>query len=380
MLAKDTDGAEPTQGLERREEVEQPGGFAIDLPQYVPEEVRAPAARPLQPVADRTPVHRGGLRGLLGDWRVKAAVQKLLGSVPGGNYLHLQLQRRVGGLRDFAKECDAKVGDWHLMMGHLATARVSLPQVTLLETGTGWYPTFPVCLYLAGARQVTSVDIQCLLDPAMTVAMVERLAEHLPLIARVAKRDETEVRVRYAALLHALRGGATVAAATNGAITFCAPGDASRTGLMPSSVDVVFSNSVLEHVPADVLDACFAEAMRVLQPGGIIFHSVNCGDHYAYTDRSINQLHYLQFSDADWRKWNNAFLYQNRLRAKDFTTKAERAGFRIELDTSRPHPDRLEQLDALDVHPQFATKYPREQLAITSIDFIGRKPADEPGN
>jgi hypothetical protein len=110
-----------------------------------------------------------------------------------------------------------------------------------------------------------------------------------------------------------------------------------------------------------------------------VFHSVNCGDHYAYTDRTITQLNYLQYSDAEWAKWNNEFLYQNRLRARDFTAMASEAGFAIELDTSRPHPARLEQLDRIPVHPQFA-HYGREQLAITSIDFVGRKAADGTGN
>jgi hypothetical protein len=104
-----------------------------------------------------------------------------------------------------------------------------------------------------------------------------------------------------------------------------------------------------------------------------VFHSVNCGDHYAYVDRRVHQLHYLQFSDADWEKWNNAFLCQNRLRAVDFVDLARAAGFTIEVDTSRPHPMRLQQLDAIAVHPQFA-RYTRNQLAITRIDFIGRNP------
>jgi len=139
------------------------------------------------------------------------------------------------------------------------------------------------------------------------------------------------------------------------------------------SVDVVFSNSVLEHVPGEVIEACLAEAKRILRPGAVVFHSVNCGDHYAYVDRAIDQLHYLQYSEAAWRKWNNAFLYQNRLRAIDFTEMATRAGFAIEIDTSRPNPKRLRQLESIRVDPHFA-RYSREQLAITSIDFVGRKP------
>ena len=44
----------------------------------------------------------------------------------------------------------------------------------------------------------------------------------------------------------------------------------------------------------------------------------------------------------------------------------------IEVDTSNASSERLAQLDALSVDPAFS-RYTREQLAITSIDFIGRK-------
>ena len=258
--------------------------------------------------------------------------------------------------------------------------RAAFAHAALLEMGSGWYPTFPVCLFLAGAEQVLTMDLNRHLDPALTVKMVERLREHVPLIARVSRRAEADVRAAHAKLHEALKNGATIAKATGSAVDYRAPADASRTALASGSIDVVFSNSVLEHVPGPMIEACFTESMRILRPGGLVFHSVNCGDHYAYTDRTINQLHYLAYSDEEWQFWNNEFLYQNRLRAADFTAMAARAGFAIELDTSRPHPDRLAQLEQITVHERFAG-YSRTQLAITSIDFIGRKPAaDEPGN
>ena len=359
------------------------GPFHVDLPQYIEREAHRPPARPLKPPPDVGPDPATGLRGLLKrvatNWHVKGTVQKLLGVLPAGEYLHYQLQRRVGGLKNFDHECDVKVEDWRLMMGHLDNARIDLSQARLMEMGTGWYPTFPICLYLAGAQHVKTVDVARLLKPELMLRMVERLAVHVPSIAQTARLDEAVVRDRHTKLVAALRRGETVTAATSGTIDYRAPSDAARTGLASASLDVVFSNSVLEHVPAAVIAACFTESFRILRPGGIIFHSVNCGDHYAYTDRRITQLNYLRYSDAEWAKWNNAFLYQNRLRARDFTQLAIEAGFTIELDTSRPHPKRLEQLARIVVHPQF-THYPREQLAITSIDFIGRKQADGSGN
>ena len=380
-LDDDVAGSVP-EPSEPSDHVEERDPFHVDLPQYVKTEAQAPAVKPLRPVKDREPPR--GLRARLAaaakDWRVKGTIQKVLGVMPGGQTVHHHLQRRIGGLKSFDNECDTKVDDWRLMVEHLTAAGLSLRHATLLEMGTGWYPTFPVCLYLAGAERVVTVDLNRLLDPALTLSMVERLGAHLPLIAQVSRRDAVEVRTSHARLVDALRQGRSISAATESAIDYRAPADASRTGLSPSSIDVVFSNSVLEHVPPPVIDDCFLEAMRILRPGGMMFHSVNCGDHYAYTDPTINQLHYLAYSDQAWQFWNNAFLYQNRLRAEDFTASAQKAGFKIALDTSRPHPDRLAQLDKINVDPRFE-RYSRAQLAITSIDFIATKPAaDRRGN
>jgi hypothetical protein len=305
-------------------------------------------------------------------WRVKGSVQKVLGVLPGGDRAHYMLQRYAGGLTNFGRECDIKVDDWRLMMGHLRTSKVPLEGATLLEMGTGWYPTFPVCLYLAGAERVYTFDLNRHLKPEMTVALAERLGRHVTTIAEESGKSEDDVTKKLRALEASLQRGASITDASEGAIRYQAPADASRTELPDASVDVVFSNSVLEHVPGPVIDDCFREAYRIIKPDRIVFHSVNCGDHYAYVDRRISQLHYLRYSESAWKKWNNAFLYQNRLRAEDFTRMAKDAGFTIEIDTSRPHPTRLQQLDEIKVHPYFS-RYSRDQLAITSIDFVGRK-------
>lgn len=307
-------------------------------------------------------------------WRVKGAIQRVLGKVPAGERLHFHLQRRLGGLRTLDREIEAKVEDWRLMVGHLRTAGFKVAGTRFFEMGSGWYTTFPFCLYLAGARSVDTCDLNRHLDDELVRAMARALEQHLGMIAEETGATRGEVDVRYKALTKALAHGESVEGATGGVVRYRAPADASKTGLAAGSLDVVFSNSVLEHVPGDVIAACLTESRRILRPQGVIFHSVNCGDHYAYTDSKIHQLNYLKFSDDEWQRWNNAFLYQNRLRAIDFTDLAKAAGFTIEIDTSRPHPKRLEQLDGIKVHPSFARKYSREQLAITSIDFVGRNP------
>src|SRR5258706_13806261 len=120
------------------------------------------------------------------DWRIKGAIQKVLGVVPGGDRMHYALQRRGGGLTDFGRECDIKVDDWRLMMGHLRASKIDLRRAHLLEMGTGWYQTFPFCLYLAGAARVDTLDLTRHLQAELVAQLAERPAVHVSLIANEA--------------------------------------------------------------------------------------------------------------------------------------------------------------------------------------------------
>jgi hypothetical protein len=297
----------------------------------------------------------------------------MLGGLPGGVSAHYWMQRQFGGLRGFQREFGLKIDDWMLMGDHLRAAGVEIAGARLFEIGTGWYPTFPFMSFLAGAKRVYTVDLTSHLKPDLVRRCAESLAEYVPMIAAASGAAPDEVARRQRRLVERLAGGIDLARATDGVVDYEAPIDATHVAIGANELDVVFSNSVLEHVPPLVIDDLYAEAMRILRPGGVMFHSVNCGDHYAYVDRNINQLNYLGYSDSEWQHWNNAFLYQNRLRAHEFVERAAAAGFEIVLETGQAREERLQELAAMKVHPQFAG-VPAAKLCVTTIDFIGRKP------
>lgn len=306
------------------------------------------------------------------NWRIKGIIQKTLGYVPGGAHAHYFLQRRFGDLCNLLGELDSKIEDWTLMMGYLRDVGMSIAGKRLFEIGTGWYPTFPWCCYLVGAAQVITVDLKSHLKDDLTRESLQEIERHLPVIAQHGQTPLDEVRQRYDRLREGVAGVADLGRATDGIIQYLARVDACRTGLPDRSVDLVFSNSVLEHVPPDVIPKMCQESKRILVDTGLMYHGVNCGDHYAYFDKSITQLHYLQYSDADWSMWNNSFLYQNRLRAHEFLGLAEATGFEVISTTAKPSERKLAQLREVKIHPQFA-RFSPEQLCITSNDFVARK-------
>ncbi len=147
------------------------------------------------------------------------------------------------------------------------------------------------------------------------------------------------------------------------------------TGLPEASIDVAYSVSVLEHVPPHDIARILRESARIVAPGGAILHSIACCDHYAFFDRSITFLNYLQYDERAWRKWNNALQYQNRLRAPDFLGLVAAGGFRTVSEYPHRDPHTLARLDELKLAPEFH-KYSREEWSVTSLGLVAvREPS-----
>lgn len=303
------------------------------------------------------------------NWRVKGVVQGVLSRVPGGGIVNNCLQTTLGNLRDFEANVDAKIlADWLVLVGNMRELGVKPQDLDYVEVGTGWFPTLPICYWLAGARSCRTFDVTRHLNSKMTFRMLRRLEHHLPAIAEGSFRPLGKVRAAYSLLCAAKTTEQLLRSAK---IEYLAPHDAAASGLPDSSVDVVFSNSVLEHVPNDAILRIMRETRRILRKGGLAIHSANCGDHYAYFDRSITPVNYLTYPERQWSKWNNSLLYQNRLRPSDFIDLAEQSGLRIVLHKSKPNPQLLSVLPTLAIAPEFQ-RYPPEQLASTSVDFVAQ--------
>jgi SAM-dependent methyltransferase len=303
------------------------------------------------------------------NWRVKGVIQGVLSAMPGGLRMNDFLQRTLGGLRNFEGNVDSKVtGDWLVFASYLQELGVDPAGKDFLEVGTGWFPTLPVCFYLAGARSCQSFDLHRHLDWGMTSRMLPRLNIHLPAIAEASGQNPDAISARYDELLRCRNLDDFLRTAN---IRYSAPADARRTGLPDGSVDIAFSNSVLEHVPADVIASLMREIRRVLRPGGLAMHGANCGDHYAYFDKSITMLNYLTYPEDKWAMWNNGLLYQNRLRPCDFVRLTEAAELETVFVRAAPSPQLLETLPKVKLAPEFSN-YAPEELCATSIGLVSR--------
>lgn len=301
------------------------------------------------------------------NWKTKGLIQGGLSKLPFGFKCNYLLQRSVGSLRSDARVDGTFLADVTVLFERMARLDLTPQTSRILEIGTGWLPVFPICLALAGFRNIFTVDLHPHLRPSAIRRTLMALGEHLnhPVFTLFASAKEVQENFR---VLMAAKH--TLSAAN---ISYLAPCDATSTHWPAGSMDLIVSNNVFEHVPVQGLVGIFSEGKRLLRPGGHILHCINCGDHYAYADSSITQLNYLQFSENEWQRWNNSIHFQNRLRPIDFVDMAESEHFRVESAEFSPRRDYLEQLQTLEVAPEFR-HYAPEQLASTSLTLIASVP------
>ena len=93
--------------------------------------------------------------------------------------------------------------------------------------------------------------------------------------------------------------------------------------------DMCISTTALEHFTLEDIKDYLNKLKKILSKNAIISSAIDYSDHYSHTDQRISKLNFLSFSEAQWRKYNNLFLFQNRLRHQDYKKIFEESGYHI---------------------------------------------------
>lgn len=82
--------------------------------------------------------------------------------------------------------------------------------------------------------------------------------------------------------------------------------------------DACISSTTLEHLSEEDLKKTFLLLKKIIKKEGIISAAIDYSDHYSHTDKNIDKLNFLRFSNDEWDKHNTPMLFQNRLRHQDY--------------------------------------------------------------
>jgi Methyltransferase domain len=289
-------------------------------------------------------------------WQAKAALQFVLAHVPGGESVNNVLQRWNGSFSE------ASIRSRVLGLTRFLSAHLDVNGKVVVEIGTGWDAVNTLMLYVFGARTIYTYDHVPHLRFDLAMSVVRQVRQQLPEIVAISGMDRAILRNRVEALERASNLRMLL---ENAGITYIAPGDAARTGLPDSSVDVVYSYAVLEHVSEDVIASITAEAKRILVRDGIAFHNIGEHDHYVSFDSSISRVNFLKYSEWWWRFLvKNKISYHNRLREPEFIRIFQEQGAVVKAKESFIDPLDVKAIGEMKLNRRFAG-FSAEELAVT---------------
>ncbi len=299
-------------------------------------------------------------------WVLKAIIQKLISWLPNSHKVNFWFQKNITkGVR----LSDDYFGDKLVhAQDHLKHFRTHLPQgqFTTLELGTGWYPVVPIAMYLAGAKNCTSIDLNSLMTKESFGQTIEKYQqwfkagklEHLKdyfLPERISQLKKIKVAdASYETLLVIFNFEYRV-------------GDAQDLQDEDETYDLIHSNNVFEHVHAGVLRNILIEFKRVLKQNGLMSHFIDMSDHFAHLDNSITIYNFLRFSPEAWRRIDNDVQPQNRWRLSDYEELYQQLELHISAKDLRP--GRIDDLEKIELADCFRTKT-KEDLAVSHVHLV----------
>jgi SAM-dependent methyltransferase len=252
---------------------------------------------------------------LLVPWYIKLSAKLLLARIP----FKYSLWRRLSLFQHGCMEDPDYV--FNVVSNHVARSSLYISKETCaLEIGPGDSLLSSLVHYALGIEKTILVDAGSFArtDIAPYLSMINYLVCHgfdLKLLGGSNSLDELLGKIN---------------------ATYLTQGLASMKEIPDSSVDLIWSQAVLEHIRYAEFDQYLQEMHRVLKPTGICSHRVDLKDHLG------GGLNNLRFSQGLWESefFSSSGFYTNRIRFADMLSRFDQAGF----DLSWVHEDRWGEL------------------------------------
>lgn len=278
-------------------------------------------------------------------WKTYVARRAILQRLPGGQVLR-SAKRRLFGYRPDPTNIELTLEQFEALRHAAAQGGQTLAGATVLEIGSGWFPTIPLLMVAHGAREVLLSDHVPHLDATTFATTLDVLAPTLARFPELAGRRTLEdFHLRYLAPLR--------------------PAE-----LADGSLDLVVSRTVLEHIDPPLLEQLLVGLRPKLAPGGLMVHCIDHSDHLEHNDRSLSKINFLTWSDRRHALVNRLTQEgENRLRHHEYRALFEACGYTVRHESGEPHEPTRRIAATLPLAGRFASMTP-EQLSILTSYFV----------
>ncbi|MDZ7859548.1 MAG: methyltransferase domain-containing protein [Candidatus Krumholzibacteriota bacterium] len=191
----------------------------------------------------------------------------------------------------------------------------SLEGKVCAEIGAGWVLSHTLVCYLLGAKRIIATDIKPNAYPESLSLSLKGAISSIPRDILAPFSDHSLIRERYNRLLSVTRFD--LDKLKDFGIEYKSPVDLAVEKLN-TSVDFIYSNAVLEHVPSDDVSALLNNLVNSLNPDGRMIHCIHLEDHkdingYPFEFLTIPRIEYTRKLQSDrgnrirLSEWQNLF-------------------------------------------------------------------------
>ena len=305
------------------------------------------------------------------NWIYKAGLQAILSIIPFGERINYQLQKIKGSHSISYIDNTVKHGIKMIQL-LLENEFQGVKGRNILEVGTGWQPVFPILFSFLGAEKIYTYDHVPHLRHRLVKNTLSQIRKNFSFITESLRIPINELRARNEKIITD-RGLKMLLKSLN--IEYVAPGNAACTELPDNSMDLFFSNAVLEHISKQVVIDITKEAMRILKKGSLYYNYIGLHDHYISFDKTISKVNFLKYPEFIWKILaKNKITYLNRLRNSQFIKIIKNCG--CEILKVNAHIDRtsLKEVKTMKLAKKFKGLEP-EDLSIDLTEIVAKKPS-----
>lgn len=249
------------------------------------------------------------------NYLIKSLIQNSISFLPNSisNEIYFFVQRKFGNLKNYCPidQFKAAIKIKNILLKNHRFIYSS----KFLEIGSGRCPTTSICLWLLGASEITTIDINRYFRREIFKEFIKWLKDNkvnfindYPEISRskinnLLDIDFTNEDLQILNDLNDL------------GIKYLAPCDASSLTIENEYFDYHISYNVLEHIKPLDIEKIFLESKRILKKDGLLIHNIDYSDHFSHSDPNISSINFLKFDPWIFNIIaGNQYMYMNRLR------------------------------------------------------------------
>tara|TARA_A100001388_G_C28690481_1_gene461067 strand:+ start:32 stop:964 length:933 start_codon:yes stop_codon:yes gene_type:complete len=306
---------------------------------------------------------------------VKALLQNTLSILPHkmGNKIYYLIQKKFGSLKKLNHKKRLFISNKIFELAQNVNCETRNKR--FLEIGTGRNILLPLGLWLKGASEVVTVDLNRYFDDKVFIQSLQWIIENKEIIKKnIPDIDNKRISLIESFIYQSENDVYDFLEKIN--ISYIAPCDASKLPYKDNYFDFHISYTVLEHINVNSLFYIFKEAKRVINEKGCLIHLIDYTDHFSHSDPNLSKISFLSYSE---RKIdfliNNKYMYMNLLRHDDFIDFFEKNLFDIIYEENTIDENLLERLNKDKNQFNLREKYFKknnEILATASSWFILR--------